>query len=65
MPDGEVSLVNDDNTDNCFTEPLGRFPTVEEDETPSHLLVNDYDCFVIGCTATCPNTPDIFKWQPM
>jgi D-lyxose ketol-isomerase len=40
---GEVSLVNDDNTDNCFYEPVGRFPQIEEDEPPLHLLVNDYD----------------------
>lgn len=39
---GEVSLVNDDYTDNCFTEPIGRFPAVEEDVPPLHLLVNDY-----------------------
>jgi D-lyxose ketol-isomerase len=40
---GEVSLVNDDNTDNRFYEPVGRFPDIEEDEAPLHLLVNDYD----------------------
>lgn len=45
---GEVSLVNDDNTDNCFNEPLGRFPTVEEDAAPLHLLVNDYARFLQG-----------------
>ena len=26
---GEVSMTNDDNTDNRFYEPIGRFPTVE------------------------------------
>jgi len=26
---GEVSLVNDDNTDNRFYEPVGRFPEIE------------------------------------
>jgi D-lyxose ketol-isomerase len=40
---GEVSLVNDDNTDNRFYEPVGRFPEIEDDEPPLHLLVNDYD----------------------
>jgi hypothetical protein len=40
---GEVSLVNDDYTDNCFLEPIGRFPAVEEDAAPLHLLVNDYN----------------------
>ncbi len=29
---GEVSTVNDDNTDNRFYEPIGRFPEIEEDE---------------------------------
>ena len=39
---GEVSQVNGDNTDNRFYEPLGRFPSVEEDEPPLHLLCNEY-----------------------
>lgn len=39
---GEVSLVNDDKTDNRFYEPVGRFPQIEEDEPPLYLLVNDY-----------------------
>lgn len=39
---GEVSLVNDDKTDNRFYEPIGRFPEMEEDEAPLHLLVTDY-----------------------
>ncbi len=39
---GEVSTVNDDNTDNIFREPLGRFSAIEEDEAPMHLLVSDY-----------------------
>ena len=39
---GEVSTVNDDETDNIFREPLGRFADIEEDETPKHLLVSDY-----------------------
>lgn len=39
---GEVSAVNDDNTDNRFYEPVGRFPEIEEDEAPLHLLVSDY-----------------------
>jgi len=40
---GEVSTVNDDNTDNRFYEPIDRFPEIEEDEAPLYLLVNDYD----------------------
>ena len=40
---GEVSKVNDDATDNRFHGPVGRFPDIEEDEAPLHLLVNDYE----------------------
>ena len=39
---GEVSKVNDDNSDNRFLENLGRFPAIEEDEAPYRLLVSDY-----------------------
>jgi D-lyxose ketol-isomerase len=39
---GEVSLVNDDRTDNRFYETLGRFPEIEEDEPPLYLLCTDY-----------------------
>lgn len=39
---GEVSMCNDDNTDNCFYETVGRFPKIEEDEPPYRLLCNEY-----------------------
>lgn len=39
---GEVSTVNDDETDNIFREPIGRFANIDEDEDPTHLLVSDY-----------------------
>lgn len=39
---GEVSRVNDDYVDNRFYESLGRFPDIEEDEPPLHLLYTDY-----------------------
>ncbi len=39
---GEVSTVNDDETDNIFREKIGRFATIEEDVEPAHLLVSDY-----------------------
>jgi len=39
---GEVSMCNDDNTDNRFHEPMGRFPEIEEDEKPYRLLCNEY-----------------------
>ncbi|MHA7874981.1 D-lyxose/D-mannose family sugar isomerase [Roseivivax sp.] len=39
---GEVSTVNDDETDNIFREKIGRFAEIEEDCDPLHLLVSDY-----------------------
>ena len=39
---GEVSQCNDDNTDNRFNPPAGRFPSIEEDEAPYRLLCNEY-----------------------
>lgn len=43
---GEVSMVNDDSNDNCFYEEIGRFPVIEEDEQPIHLLASDYVKFL-------------------
>jgi D-lyxose ketol-isomerase len=40
---GEVSTVNDDETDNVFAEPVSRFSEIEEDEPPWRLLVSDYE----------------------
>jgi D-lyxose ketol-isomerase len=45
---GEVSSVNDDNTDNCFVGGVGRFPAIEEDVPPLYLLVNDYERYYFG-----------------
>ena len=39
---GEVSTVNDDETDNIFRDPIGRFANIDEDVDPKHLLVSDY-----------------------
>ena len=39
---GEVSTVNDDRVDNRFLQPIGRFPAIEEDVPPRHLLTADY-----------------------
>lgn len=39
---GEVSMCNDDENDNRFYEPVGRFPTIEEDEAPYRLLCTEY-----------------------
>ncbi len=38
---GEVSTINDDAGDNRFLSPIGRFPTIDEDEAPHRLLVSD------------------------
>ncbi len=38
----EVSMTNDDNADNHFYDKAGRFPEIEEDEKPLHLLCNEY-----------------------
>jgi hypothetical protein len=43
---GEVSQVNDDFSDNRFLEPAGRFPDIEEDESPRYLLCGDYAKFI-------------------
>ena len=43
---GEVSKVNDDNVDNRFYEPVGRFPAIEEDEPILYPLFNEYPEFV-------------------
>ncbi|MEM7241371.1 MAG: D-lyxose/D-mannose family sugar isomerase [Pseudomonadota bacterium] len=45
---GEVSTVNDDETDNIFREPIGRFANIVEDEAPKHLLVSDYAQYLAG-----------------
>lgn len=39
---GEVSMCNDDDTDNRFYEKLGRFPELEEDDAPYRLLCTEY-----------------------
>ncbi len=39
----EVSMCNDDANDNRFYEQTGRFPEIEEDESPLYLLCNEYD----------------------
>ncbi|MEO9650186.1 MAG: D-lyxose/D-mannose family sugar isomerase [Roseobacter sp.] len=43
---GEVSTVNDDETDNVFREPIGRFADIQEDVDPMHLLVSDYQTWL-------------------
>ena len=39
---GEVSSVCDDWDDNCFLDPVERFPAVEEDEPRKYYLCNEY-----------------------
>jgi len=43
---GEVSMVNDDTSDKRFHDPVGRFPAIDEDEDPLHLLATDYGRYV-------------------
>lgn len=43
---GEVSAVNDDTKDNRFHEELGRFPEVDEDVPPNHLLCSEYASYL-------------------
>jgi D-lyxose ketol-isomerase len=45
---GEVSMVNNDDADNRFLDASGRFPEIEEDEPPVHLLVNDYEQYYLA-----------------
>ncbi|WP_073048284.1 D-lyxose/D-mannose family sugar isomerase [Dethiosulfatibacter aminovorans] len=40
---GEVSSINDDNTDNYNAEDVSRFSKVEEDEEIIHPLCNEYN----------------------
>jgi D-lyxose ketol-isomerase len=39
---GEVSSINDDDTDNFFLDKLPRYPAVVEDEPPVRLLCTEY-----------------------
>jgi D-lyxose ketol-isomerase len=39
---GEVSSVNDDDSDNAFYGKVGRFPTIEEDVPVTHKLCTEY-----------------------
>lgn len=39
---GEVSMCNDDQNDNRFYQPIGRFPKIDEDESPYRLLCTEY-----------------------
>jgi D-lyxose ketol-isomerase len=43
---GEVSSINDDDGDNRFHEQLGRFPKIEENESPYRLMIPDYRTFL-------------------
>ncbi|MFN8594753.1 MAG: D-lyxose/D-mannose family sugar isomerase [Anaerolineae bacterium] len=45
---GEVSAVNDDDTDNRFLETLPRFAEIDEDEPPYRLLCNEYSKYYRG-----------------
>ena len=38
---GEVSQVNDDNNDNYFLKPVGRFSQIDEDTEANYPLWNE------------------------
>ena len=42
----EVSMTNDDHTDNRFKVAQDRIPSVEEDEPARHLMFADYENYV-------------------
>ncbi|WP_040636903.1 D-lyxose/D-mannose family sugar isomerase [Mitsuokella sp. oral taxon 131] len=42
----EVSMTNDDRTDNRFLHAQSRLPKVEEDELPQHLMFKDYKDYI-------------------
>jgi len=48
---GEVSSVNDDQTDNYFAEEVRRFSNLEEDERAQWILCNEYETFLDGAEA--------------
>jgi D-lyxose ketol-isomerase len=43
---GEVSSINDDNVDNHFSEPVGRFTEIEEDEEILYPLCNEIETLI-------------------
>lgn len=43
---GEVSMVNDDSTDNAFLDGAVRFDPIEEDEEPEYIPAADYEKFL-------------------
>ena len=45
---GEVSTVNDDESDNIFHKPITRFSQIAEDAEPARLLVSDYATHFLG-----------------
>ena len=47
---GEVSTVNDDQTDNVFEMDIGRFADVQEDTAPTRILVSDYEDGNVGAS---------------
>ena len=43
---GEVSMVNNDHTDNRFHESIARFSTIEEDTQAQWVLSNEYNIII-------------------
>jgi hypothetical protein len=46
---GEVSSVNDDDSDNRFHAPIPRYSSIQEDELPFRLLCHEYP--LAGCAS--------------
>lgn len=54
---GEISSINDDNTDNVFLHAPQRFAQIEEDEAPLCPLCNEYDAWIQGGVPTRLEAP--------
>jgi D-lyxose ketol-isomerase len=52
---GEVSLVNDDLTDNFFLDPFGRFSEIVEDELPLYPLWSELEGLVVSTPSGHPS----------
>ena len=48
---GEVSMTNDDESDNRFYDDCGRFPAIVEDEKIYRALVGDYGRLISGAAS--------------
>lgn len=57
---GKISTVINDQIDNVFREPIGRFANIEDDVSPKHLpVVSDYAMWLVvkGLRPLCGTLP--------